>query len=127
MTAGPGVGAPAPNVKLGDNNYLYDHLGAAFHLLTFGDAPLDDAVRHALMTSRERGVPVKVIAFAPSEGDVTGADLTLPDPTGHAATKYGAANGTAYLVRPDHHVCARWQQLDATRLASALAQATAHA
>lgn len=127
MTAGPGVGAPAPNIKLGDNDYLYDHLGAAFHLVTFGDAPLDDAVRHELVTWRERGVPVKVIAFASSQGDVANADLTLPDPTGHAAAKYGAADGTAYLVRPDHHVCARWQMLDATRLASALAQATARA
>ncbi|VVD68934.1 monooxygenase [Pandoraea sputorum] len=125
MSAGPTVGAPTPNVKLAEDDYLYDHLGAAFHLVTFGDAPLDDALRQVIVTWRERGVPVKVIAFALSENTVAGADLTLPDPTGHAAARYGAADGTAYLVRPDHHICARWLQLDAPRLASALAQATA--
>ncbi|VVD74254.1 FAD-dependent monooxygenase [Pandoraea anhela] len=127
MTAGPTVGAPAPNVRLGENDYLYDHFGAAFHLVTFGDTPLDDALRREIVTWRERGVPVKVVSFALSQQDVAGADLTLPDPTGHAAAKYGADNGTTYLVRPDHHICARWLRLDATRLADALVQATARA
>ncbi|MCI3207478.1 MULTISPECIES: FAD-dependent monooxygenase [Pandoraea] len=125
MAAGPTVGAPAPNVKLGDNDYLYDHLGAAFHLVTFGDPPLDDTLRQEVVTWRERGVPVQVVAFALSQHSVAGADLTLPDPTGHAAAKYGAEDGTTYLVRPDHHICARWLKLDATRLADALAHATA--
>ncbi len=125
MAAGPAVGAPAPNLRLGENDYLYDHLGAAFHLVIFGDAALDDVLRHEIVAWRERGVPLKVIAFAASADAVTGADLTLRDTVGHAAAKYGAGEGTAYLVRPDHHVCARWQRLDAARLASALAQATA--
>lgn len=125
MRAGPGVGAPTPNVKLAENDHLYDHFGAAFHLVTFGDAPLDESLRQEIVTWRERGVPVKVIAFSLSQANVAGADLTLPDPTGHAAAKYGAHDGTTYLVRPDHHICARWLRLDAARLADALAQATA--
>jgi len=125
MSAGPTVGAPAPNVKLGANDYLYDHLGAAFHLVTFGDAPLSGALRDTLATWRERGVPVTVIAFADKQTTVAGADITLPDPAGHAFERYGAEHGTAYLVRPDHHICARWQTLNATRLADALAHATA--
>lgn len=127
MPGGPGVGAPAPNLRLGENDYLYDHLGAAFHLLTFGDAPLDDVLRHEVATWRERGVPITVIALSGSLHAVAGADLTLRDANGHAAAKYGAADGTAYLVRPDHHICARWLRLDAARLATALAQATARA
>ncbi|WP_278652591.1 FAD-dependent monooxygenase [Pandoraea pnomenusa] len=125
MPGGPGVGAPAPNLRLGENDYLYDHLGAAFHLLTFGDAPLDDVLRHEVATWRERGVPITVIGLSGSLHAVAGADLTLRDANGHAAAKYGAADGTAYLVRPDHHICARWLRLDAARLATALAQATA--
>ncbi|AKM32825.1 monooxygenase [Pandoraea faecigallinarum] len=125
MRAGPGVGAPAPNVKLGENDYFYDHLGAAFHLVTFGDSPLPGALREEIETWRERGVALRVIAFATSQHDVGGADLTLADANGRAAAKYGAQAGTSYLVRPDHHICARWQRLDASRLADALAQATA--
>lgn len=125
MNAGPTVGAPAPNLKLGENDYLYDHFGAAFHLLTFGDAPLADALHDTLATWRDQGIPVAVIAFASARDVVPGADITLPDASGHALTKYGAQHGTAYLVRPDHHICARWQTLDAAQLSDALAHATA--
>lgn len=127
MSAGPCAGAPAPNVKLGHDDYLYDHLGAAFHLVTFGDAPLDEALRREIADWRERGIPVTAIAFAQAREAVAGADLTLPDPGGRAARKYGATDGTAYLLRPDHHICARWQRLDAARLGRALTQATARA
>lgn len=35
-----------------------------------------------------------------------------------------ATSGTAYLVRPDQHVCARWRKPDETMVLSALARAT---
>jgi 3-(3-hydroxy-phenyl)propionate hydroxylase len=48
----------------------------------------------------------------------------LPDADGHLRQRYGvAANGGAYLLRPDQHVCARWITLDATRLQAALTNA----
>ena len=38
--------------------------------------------------------------------------------------RYGVqANGAAYLLRPDQHVCARWMSLDANRLQAALRSA----
>ena len=52
---------------------------------------------------------------------VEGADQTLHDHDGHFRERYGVqANGAAYLLRPDQHVCARWLTLDATRLQAAL-------
>jgi 3-(3-hydroxy-phenyl)propionate hydroxylase len=48
----------------------------------------------------------------------------LPDADGHLRQRYGVpANGGAYLLRPDQHVCARWITLDATRLQAALTTA----
>ncbi|GAB3627685.1 monooxygenase [Pandoraea terrae] len=127
MHAGPVVGAPLPNLRLGENDYLYDHLGAAFHLLSFSDSPLNAAVQDEIAKWRARGIAVTVIAFAPTRhAGVPGADLTLYDATDRALQKYGATWGSAYLARPDHHICARWQTLDADRLATALAQATSH-
>lgn len=52
---------------------------------------------------------------------VAGADQTLADADGHLRQRYGVqADGAAYLLRPDQHVCARWLTLDATRLQAAL-------
>jgi len=72
-----------------------------------------------IATTRAQGVPVHVIAVG-STGAVAGADKTLPDADGHLRERYGVpANGGAYLLRPDQHICARWLTLDATRLQAA--------
>ena len=66
-----------------------------------------------------RGVVLKVIAVGAAQ-PVAGADHTLADADGHLRQRYGVrANGGAYLLRPDQHVCARWMALDANRLQAA--------
>jgi 3-(3-hydroxy-phenyl)propionate hydroxylase len=63
---------------------------------------------------------LNVIAVG-TDQPVAGADKQLPDADGHLRQRYGVpANGSAYLLRPDQHVCARWITLDATRLQAAL-------
>jgi 3-(3-hydroxy-phenyl)propionate hydroxylase len=47
----------------------------------------------------------------------------LSDVQGRVAQRYDAAPGTAYLVRPDQHVCARWRMLEASDIEAALARA----
>jgi 3-(3-hydroxy-phenyl)propionate hydroxylase len=39
------------------------------------------------------------------------------------ARRYDAKPGTAYLLRPDQHVLARWRSLDSARLQAAMARA----
>ena len=43
--------------------------------------------------------------------------VAMPD--GLAASRYDAAPGTTYLIRPDGHVCARWRHFDPTLIADA--------
>lgn len=119
--AGPADGAPPRNVRLGPDDYLLDHLGGGLDLLYFTDAgSLAAPLRSAVRAARERGLPLKVTAVS-SGHDVEGADRTLADPQGHLRARYGVATaGSAYLFRPDQHVCARWITLDATRLSAAL-------
>jgi 3-(3-hydroxy-phenyl)propionate hydroxylase len=124
FNAGPGHGAPPRNVQLAADDYLLDHLDHQFALLWFTDA---DAMPADLLATvreaRDRGVPLRVIAVG--EGaPVSGADETLNDVAGHLRDRYGVlTSGAAYLLRPDHHVCARWTHLDATRLRDALVNA----
>ena len=65
-------------------------------------------------------MPLRVTAVGAAQ-PVQGADQHLPDDDGHMRQRYGLpANGGAYLLRPDQHICARWLALDATRLQAAL-------
>ncbi|MFO1325761.1 MAG: FAD-dependent monooxygenase [Rubrivivax sp.] len=121
---GPGPGAPPRNVRLADDDFLLDHLGGGFDLLFFtSGAGLPEAVQRELAEQRAAGVPVRVTAIGAAP-PVTGADRSLPDAHGRCRQRWGVpADGAAYLLRPDQHVCARWLTLDAARLRRALQQA----
>ena len=120
FTAGPAHGAPPQNVRLGDDEFLLDHLGGGFDLLVFtGGEGLSADLLVAIDAVRDRGVPLKVIAIG-SDTPVAGADRTLADAQGQVRRRHGVlADGAAYLLRPDQHVCARWLTLDADRLLAA--------
>jgi 3-(3-hydroxy-phenyl)propionate hydroxylase len=121
--SGPAHGAPPQNVRLGANDFLLDHLGGGFDLLYFTDTDLPEALQQVIRTARSSGMPLKVMAVGAAQ-PVAGADQHLPDADGHLRQRYGVpANGGAYLLRPDQHICARWLTLDATRLQAALATA----
>ena len=88
----------------GQKSWLLRSLGPEFTLLVFGEVP-----RWAI------GLPhVKTLSV--------GSDLH--DTQGLLAQRLDATPGTAYLLRPDQHVCARWRQLSEAAVRAALARAT---
>jgi len=98
-------GAPAADAPLyrdGAATWLLRELGPEFTLLVFGPAP-----------SWAADLPVKVLAI----------DDRLADTEGWATRRYGAQPGSAYLIRPDQHVCARWRAPNAERVRAAWARA----
>lgn len=119
FTAGLPHGAPPQNVRLGENTFLLDHLGAAFELLYFTDADaLPPEIQAEVTRIQSSGLALRVTAIRRSgNAFVQGASQTLLDPCGQVHQRYGITqSGSAYLLRPDQHVCARWLTLDAARL-----------
>jgi 3-(3-hydroxy-phenyl)propionate hydroxylase len=47
----------------------------------------------------------------------------MEDVQGLVRQRYDGAPGTAYLLRPDQHVAARWHNVDTTAVREALARA----
>jgi 3-(3-hydroxy-phenyl)propionate hydroxylase len=125
FSAGPALGAPPRNVKLAPDDYLLDHLDHGFTLLyACPDGTLPAALHTAINDARACGLPMRVLAVGCTT-PITGADVTLPDPSGALRLHYGLHQpGAAYLLRPDQHVCARWLRLSADQLRSALQTAT---
>jgi 3-(3-hydroxy-phenyl)propionate hydroxylase len=94
--SGAAPGAVAGNVRL-ETGFLSDTFGPDFTLLCFGHVPG--------VTSQAR---LRVLSF-PAEGAVAGT--------------YGATDGTAYLIRPDMHVAARWRRARPEIIQAALMRA----
>ena len=117
---GPVKGAPLQNIRLGEDDYLFDRLGASIYLLYFSDQPelpmaltlLKDAVTRS-------GVPFEVVQISRTPL-ASQSHQVIQDPEGHMHQRYDASEGTSYLVRPDQHVSARWKQFDNGDLLTAM-------
>ena len=97
------MAADAPLTDAGQPTWLLRRLGAGFTLLVFGAA-----------LAWAAGLPVETLVIG---------EPGLHDSDGWAARRYDATPGTAYLLRPDQHVCARWRQPTADAVAAALRRA----
>lgn len=99
-------GAPAADAPLaiaGRESWLLRELGQGFTLLVWGAAPAWAA-----------GLPAKLLSLSQAE-----------DGHGCLAQRYDLLPGTAYLLRPDQHVCARWRHPTEAGVRAALARACA--
>jgi 3-(3-hydroxy-phenyl)propionate hydroxylase len=106
-------------VQLADGSldWLLRCLGDGFALLVAG--PVDAQLRADVRRAGEALAPVQVLSIA-DDGD-------LRDAEGLLAQRYDLQPGTAVLLRPDQHVCARWRRFDAQALRAGLARALARA
>ena len=116
------------------DSWLLRHTGGQFVLLLFVTSPdaLDAAALQALQGLASGRIPVRAVLICPpsappSAGAVPPGCTLLLDHQGAAARRFDGQPGTAYLLRPDQHVAARWRGLDAVAVAAALARATGHA
>jgi 3-(3-hydroxy-phenyl)propionate hydroxylase len=115
-------GAPAADAPVTGpaGDWLLGYLGPGFTLLAFGDAV--KAADVDALSSGAIACSVVLVGGQPVAGAVG-----VVDRDGLAANRYDARSGTAYLLRPDQHVCARWRRFDIARAKAAIARATCNA
>ncbi|MBL8352882.1 MAG: FAD-dependent oxidoreductase [Burkholderiaceae bacterium] len=119
-------GAPATDAPVqradGRRGWLLRELGPGFTLLLGASAGSQALAGLAgqLRSAAPAGVAIRMITIAPRASD---ADADLRDVDGLVAQRYGLQPGSAVLLRPDQHVCARWRQPTAAAVAEALRRA----
>jgi 3-(3-hydroxy-phenyl)propionate hydroxylase len=103
FAGGARLGAPLPDCPVrrsdGGDGFLLESLPAEFTLLTMKNG----ANRQLALDG------IKVLTI----GD------DIADPAGVLTQRLDATPGAAYLLRPDHYLCARWRQVDSGKIAAA--------
>ncbi|MEX8517248.1 MAG: FAD-dependent oxidoreductase [Leptothrix sp. (in: b-proteobacteria)] len=118
--------ADAPVCAQGREGWLLEHTGNRFVLMLFSaDGALDAATRAAIDALAAAPIPVETLLVTPEDGDAPAGCERVQDLRGRAAQRFDARPGSAYLLRPDQHVAARWRQLDTAAVLAAVARATA--
>jgi 3-(3-hydroxy-phenyl)propionate hydroxylase len=116
-------GAPADDAPVaieGREAWLLPTLGGRFQLLVYVDEAASWRPVELLQT---RGLPaIEVIAVTGTPTVVPGV-RSVHDLRGRFAQRYDAQPGSAWLLRPDQHIAARWRQIDASQVKTALLRA----
>ncbi|MDG6754572.1 hypothetical protein QCF19_14450, partial [Staphylococcus aureus] len=97
-----------------------------FSLLVYGSPEsLDAGAAKQIAALQDRTGAPRLLFVSPAAGSAASTADTpvFVDAEGLVAKRYDAVPGTAYLIRPDQHVCARWRAVDAERVKEAMARA----
>ncbi|MFA6614863.1 MAG: FAD-dependent oxidoreductase [Hydrogenophaga sp.] len=120
-------GAPmddAPVRAGGHDAWLLDQLGGRFVLMVFAPPQAGASLRELADALAAGPIPVETVVVSAQAAGIEGLPV-LHDADGLVTRRYDGRPGTAYLVRPDQHVAARWRQPELAAVRAALARATA--
>jgi 3-(3-hydroxy-phenyl)propionate hydroxylase len=117
--------ADAPVEVAGAPGWLLDQVGGRFVLMLFlsDTDKLTPQWRDRLDALAQFPIAVQTVVVTPQGGELRGLRV-LADRQGLVAARYDASAGTAYLLRPNQHVAARWRTFEPARVHAALARAT---
>ena len=119
----PGAAAADAPVKRSDGSsgWLLRELGANFTVLIAAGGE-SDAMARSLEDLVEGGTALKVLRVALGTDQF---DESLIDTDGALEQRYDLRPGTAYLFRPDQHICARWRKPTVPQIKAAIKRALA--
>lgn len=125
-------GVVFPNLRLNGDAYLYDQFDGRFQVVYMSAQDTPQAQIHALLQELESltafGQPVGLhILRAASATSIREDDARVYEVAPELLSqRYAADGGEIYVIRPDHHVSARWRQFTPGCLAHYFGHLPAH-
>ena len=121
--------ADAPLRHQGQDSWLLQHTGQRFVLVLFAPhaQSLGPASLHALLGLAAAPIPVHTLLVVELEDRAPEGITVVVDHKRLVRRRLDARPGSAYLLRPDQHVAARWRHLDLAAVQAAVARATCNA
>jgi len=117
------AGAPIVNKKIGTESYLLDYLGLGFSGIYFSDQyPAPDTLITLLPKLAVGSETFRLIVIARKKFNQEGLTV-IEDAAGTIFEDYGAQDGSFYLIRPDRHVCGRWQKFNQSEVSQSFQMA----
>jgi len=125
FNGGPRTGAVLPEGRLkvqGKDAHVTDLLGVGFTLYFFGDgAAIPSAWEQAAQRLARKDQELRLVTVTREQPEAS--STAAWDSDGSVFALYDAAPGSAYLVRPDGHVLARWKKAQPERMEAAILKA----
>jgi len=110
----------APVTWRGGQSWLLLTLADQFQALVFAGPQEDpEALACEIEPLSGDSAPILARIVTPPECAAGDSSAVIGDRKGLLAERYEARPGTVYLIRPDHHVAARWRRLDLDGLRAA--------
>jgi 3-(3-hydroxy-phenyl)propionate hydroxylase len=117
-------GAPLDDAPVeidGQPGWLLDQLGGRFQLLVYVERAADFDARATV--DADSAITIETVLITAAPGGRAGL-RALHDVRARFLERYDALPGSAWLLRPDQHIAARWRRAEPAAVRAALARAT---
>ena len=114
----------APVRKSDADTWLLARLGGAMALLVYGDQ--GTATSMAVQRLHQTCPELRIIVIQPAATSVNQQCddvLVLHDASDLVRARYNMTPASAYLIRPDQHICARWRSIDTDAIRASIDRA----
>ncbi|NMM09561.1 MAG: FAD-dependent oxidoreductase [Polaromonas sp.] len=118
----------APMQENGNTFWLLERVGNNFMALVYVSDPAEVnlATARVFKSLADAAIPIEVVLVSAKAGVALEGLRVYVDEKGRFAERFDARPGTAYLIRPDQHIAARWRAFEANAVKAALRRATSN-